>query len=243
MAFKYGQAPGAETGDSLALAKLEVPGGMKLTQCSGGSIDVAAAGAADTTTSITVNGIEVLGSTITYATSVANYMRLIQRAINAYASNTTVWATNDGTSKILLWPRTVQTASLTWAVVTTGVGYSPTDVNFNTAQAYAAAVECNSEGEGADNVGSVMYAISYDFSYLSALDTSTWTLSSAKAVETDFTTEDAVMRVYVGTKGAHVLGASAEKQTLSMLGVANGAINAFLRSASAQNIQLSHRLY
>lgn len=242
MANTYGQAPGSEHRDSIALARLEVPGGLILTQCSGGSIDVAAAGAADTVTSITVNGIEVLGSTITYATSVVNYMRLIQRAINAYSGNTTVFATNDGASKILLWPLAAQTAAVTWAVVTTETGFTATDVNFNTEQAYAAAVECNSEGEGADNVGAVMYRCSFDFSYLSSLDSS-WTLTGAKAAETDITTEDQICRVYVGKKGAHVLAAAAEKQTLATLGVAQGHVPMFLRSAAAQNLQVSNRLY
>ena len=238
----YGQAPGSEHNDSVALPRIEVPGGLVLTQCSGGSIDLAAMGAADTITSITVNGVEVLGSTITYATSVANSMRLVQRAINAYSGNTTVFATNDGTSKVLLWPLAAQTAAVTWTVATTESGFTATDVNFNTAQAYAAAVECNSEGEGADNVGAVMYRCSYDFSYLSSLD-SNWTLTSAKAAETDFTTEDQVLRVYIGKKGAHVLAAAAEKMTLSTLGVAQGHVSMFIQSAAAQNLQVSHRLY
>ena len=243
MSFKYGQPIGSENNDSLAVAKLEVPGGMRLTQCSGGSIDLAAMGAADTITSITVDGTEVLGATVTYATSVANTMRLVQRQINHYASNTKVFATNDGTSKVLLWPLSLQTAAVTWAVVTTETGFTATDVNFDTAQAYAAAVECNSEGEGADNVGTVMYAVSYDFAYLTGLDSTAGTMTSAKAVETDFTTEDAIVRVYVGRKGAHVLAAAAEKLTLGVLGVAQGQINMFLQSAAAQNLQLSHRLY
>lgn len=243
MPFKYGQPVGAETSNAIALAKLEVPGGLLLTQCSGGSIDVAAAGAADTVTSITVDGTEVLGSTITYATSVANYMRLIQRAINAYSGNTKVFATNDGTSKVLLWPLAAQTAAVTWAVATTETGFTATDVNFNTEQAYAAAVECNSEGEGADNVGTVMYRCSFDFSYLSALDSSAVTLSSALAAETDITTEDQICRVYMGRKGAHVLGAAAEKMTFATLGVAQGHISMFLRSAAAQALQVSHRIY
>lgn len=239
---KYGQAPGSEHNDSITLPRIEVPGGLILTQCSGGSIDLAAAGSGDTVTSILVNGIEVLGSTITYATSVANTMRLVQRAINAYSGNTTVFATNDGTSKVLLWPLAAQTAAVTWTVATTESGFTATDVNFNTAQAYAAAVECNSEGEGADNVGTVMYRCSFDFSYLSSLD-SNWTLTSAIGAEMDITTEDQIVRVYIGKKGAHVLGASAEKMTLSTLGVAQGHISMFLQSAGAQNLQTSHRLY
>jgi len=242
MTFYYGQPPYSETGQALSLPRLEVPGGVKLTQCSGGSIDVAAAGAGDTVTSITVDGTEVLGSTITYATSVANYMRQIQRAINAYASNTLVFATNDGTSKILLWPLAAQTAAVTWAVATTESGFSATDVDFNTAQAYAAAVECNSEGEGADNVGTVMYRVSFDWSYLTSLD-STWDVTTCKAAEMDITTEDQILRVYVGKKGAHVLSAAAEKMTLATLGVALGHIPMFMQSAAAQNIQLSTRLY
>ena len=242
MANAYGIAPGAAVGDSVPLARLEVPGGLKLTQASGGSIDVAAAGAADTVSSITVNGVEVLGSTITYATSVANYMRLIQRAINANPLNTTVFATNDGTSLILLWPLAAQTAAVTWTVTTTESGFTATDVDFNTAQAYAAAVECNSEGEGADNVGNVMYRCSFDYSALTSLD-SEWTLTSARAAETDFTTEDQILRVYIGKKGAHVLAAAAEKQTLSTLGVALGHVPMFIRSAAAQNIQVSHRIF
>jgi len=239
---KYGQAPGSELGDSITLPRLEVLGGLILTQCSGGSIDLAAMGAADTITSITVNGNEVLGSTITYATSVANSMRLVQRAINAYSGNTTVFATNDGTSKVLLWPLAAQTAAVTWTVATTESGFSATDVNFDTAQAYAAAVECNSEGEGADNVGTVMYRASFDFSYLSSLD-SEWTVTTAKAAEMDITTEDQILRVYIGKKGAHVLAAAAEKQTLATLGVALGHVPMFMQSAAAQNIQISTRLF
>lgn len=239
---KYGQAPGSEHNDSIALPRLEIPGGVKLTQCSGGSIDVAAAGAGDTVTSILVNGIEVLGSTITYATSVANYMRLIQRAINAYSGNTTVFATNDGTSKILLWPLAAQTAELTWTVATTESGFSATDVAFGTEQAYAAAVECNSEGEGADNVGTVMYRVSFDLSYLSSLD-SNWTVTSAAAAEQDWITEDQILRIYIGKKGAHVLAAAAEKQTLAVLGVFLGHVPMFIRSAAAQNLQISTRIF
>jgi len=238
----YGQAPGSEHNDSIALPRLEVPGGLILTQCSGGSIDLAAAGAGDTVTSITVNGVEVLGSTITYATSVANTMRLVQRAINAYSGNTTVFATNDGTSKVLLWPLAAQTAAVTWTVATTESGFTATDVNFDTAQAYAAAVECNSEGEGADNVGTVMYRCSFDFSYLSSLD-SNWTLTTAKAAEMDCVSEDQIVRIYIGKKGAHVLSAAAEKMTLAVLGVAQGHVPMFLQSAAAQNLQVSLRLY
>ena len=242
MTFYYGQPPYSETGQALALPRLEVPGGVKLTQCSGGSIDLAAAGAADTITSITVDGTEVLGSTITYATSVAHTMRLVQRAINAYAGNTKVFATNDGTSKVLLWPLAAQTAAVTWAVVTTESGFTATDADFNSAQAYAAAVECNSEGEGADNVGTVMYRVSFDWSYLTSLDSS-WDVTTCKAAEMDCVSEDQIVRIYIGKKGAHVLSAAAEKMTLAVLGVAQGHIPMFLQSAAAQAIQLSTRLY
>lgn len=242
MTLYYGQPPYSETGQAISIPRLEVPGGLMLTQCSGGSIDVAGAGAADTVTSITVDGTEVLGSTITYATSVANYMRLIQRAINAYAGNTKVFATNDGTSKILLWPLAAQTAAVTWTVATTESGFTATDVDFNTHQAYAAAVECNSEGEGADNVGTVMYRVGFDWSYLTSLD-SNWDVTTCKAAEIDLTTEDQVLRVYVGKKGAHVLAAAAEKMTLAVLGVAMGHIPMFIQSAASQALQLSTRLY
>lgn len=241
MTLYYGQPPYSETGQAISIPRLEVPGGLKLTQCSGGSIDVAGAGAGDTVTSITVDGTEVLGSTITYDTSVAHTMRLIQRAINAYAGNTKVFATNDGTSKILLWPLAAQTAAVTWTVATTESGFTATDVDFNTHQAYAAAVECNSEGEGADNVGTSLYRVGFDWSYLTSLD-SNWDVTTCKAAEIDITTEDAILRVYVGKKGARVLAAAAEK-TFATLGVAQGHIPMFLQSAAAQNLQISTRLY
>lgn len=91
-------------------------------------------GAAGTVSSITVNSIEILGATITYATSLANTADLIVAQINRYQTKTGVeyTAVSDGTATptITITP-TLGVGALGngWVVATTIATMTKTDVN------------------------------------------------------------------------------------------------------------------
>lgn len=222
---------------SLPVALFSLRGGLTITVVSGGSTRWNTIGAGDTVSSITVGGTEILGSTITYATSVAATCKTAVKTINAYSSP--YWATFDGTDKILIWPRD-GSASDASAVVTTESGFTATDVDMNTEQAFVAAVRWPSVNLGDDAIGGTsMYRVGFDFSGYYSNDTN-WSLTGMKGVELVLQTEDATLDVYIGPEGKIQLSATPadndiEERTFSVLGCAMGLMDMFIQSGGAQN--------
>lgn len=235
-----GRAPGPLDGP-VPVALFSLRGGLTLTAVSGGSTRWNTIGAGDTVSSITVGGTEILGSTITYATSVAATCKTAVKTINAYSSP--YWATFDGTDKILIWPR-LASAQDTGAVVTTDTGFTATDVNMNTEQAFVAAVRWPNVNLGDDAIGGTsMYRVGFDFSNMysgqNGADGSD-ILTKLKGVEMVLQTEDATLDVYIGPEGKIQLSATPadndiEERTFSVLGCAMGLMDMFIQSGGAQN--------
>ncbi len=236
MTINYGFPPGPK-GSPVPVGRADLPGCLTLTSISGGSTRWNGAGANDTVSSITVGGTEILGSTITYATSVAATCKTAIRAINAYQSP--YWATFDGTDKILIWPRD-GSASDTGAVATTESGFTATDVNMNSEQAFVAAVRWPSLNLGDDAFADTkMYRVGFSFSGLYSLSSDA-VITSAEGAEILFRTEDQALDVFIGAEGKWQLAANgatavAGQQVFSVLACAQGHMSLFLQSAAAQN--------
>lgn len=243
MTIDVGRAPGPLDGP-LPVALFSLRGGLTLTAVSGGSTQWTGMGAGDTVTSITVGSTEILGSTITYATSVAATCKTAVRTINAYSSP--YWATFDGTDKILIWPR-LASASDTGTVTTTEAGFTATDVNMNTAQAFVAAARWPSVNLGDDaissSIGTKMCRIGFDFSNMYSGqngEDGNDVLTKLKGVELVLQTEDATLDVYIGPEGKIQLSATPadndiEERTFGVLGCALGLMDCFIQSGGAQN--------
>lgn len=236
MTITYGFAPGPKSAP-VGAGRADLPGCLTLTAVSGGSTRWNGMGAADTVTSITVGGTEILGSTITYATSVAATCKTAIRAINAYQSP--YWATFDGTDKILIWPRD-GSSSTTATVATTESGFTATDVNMNTEQAFVAAVRWPSLNLGDDAFADTkMYRVGFDFSQMYSLSSDA-TITTAEGAEITFRTEDQALDVFIGSEGKWQLAANgatatAGQHTFSVLACSQGHLSLFLQSAAAQN--------
>lgn len=232
MANTYGKLPGNISSPVYA-HRLEVPGGLLLTQISGGSYRVNDAATGDSVSAITIGGVNQLNATVTWATDDLTFTRLIVRNINANPS-ATYWATHDGTDIVRLWPKSAA-ASIVATITSTEVGFTPVIQNVNTHQAFVAAVVWNSGNEGADAFGSAaMFLVTFSFAYLSSLD-SNWTLTAAESWELDITTEDQITSIYIGSEGVITLGQPSIKKTLCVWGCFQGHTGLFMLSAAAAN--------
>lgn len=231
MANTWGKAPGP-TGDRQSVARATLFGCVTLNKVSRGSTRWNTIGAGDTVTSITVGGTEILGSTITYATSIAATCKAAIKAINAY--NSPYWAKFEGTDIIYIFPRDGSAAD-TGAVVATTAGFTSTDVNMNTSVAFVAATRWPSLNLGDDAFAdAALYRLAFDFSNLKSND-SNWTLTSAEGAEIDITTEDQTLDVHIGPEGMQTLSATPAEKTFSVLAVTQGQLSMFLQSGAAQN--------
>lgn len=241
MAETYGRPPGSVQ-HPIMHPRLSLPGWLKRTTCSGGSSDISGAGAGDTVTAVAIGGVNQLQSaTITYATSVANFARLICNDVNTNP-NATYWGTWNGVDKILWWPRAVQTAADTSTVDVTESGFTCTDVNMNTAQAYVAAAHTPSWNYGIDMFPDTnMYQFSFDFSGLGSLDTN-WTLASLQAFSLVLLPEDQVVNAYIGPMGYNRCPSAVETH-LDVLGVMQGHQTLFMQAAAATNCSYRARVY
>lgn len=191
--------------------------------------------AADTVSSITVGGTEILGSTVTFDTDVATTCKAAIRKINAYSSP--YWATFEGTDIIYIFPRN-GLAQDTGAVVTTESGFTATDVDMNSSVAFVAAKRWPSLNLGDDILtDTAMYAVGFSFTGLYSTDTA-FDATKAKGVEIDLQTQDQTLDVYIGPEGKRTLSATPADnthRTFSVLAVAQGQIGMFLQSGAAQN--------
>lgn len=241
MSETYGRPPG-NVMQPRNHARLSLPGWLKRTTCSGGSSDISGAGAGDTVTAVAINSVNQLQSaTITYATSVANFARLIINDVNTNP-NAAYWGTWNGTDKILWWPRAVQTAADTSTVDVTESGFSCTDVNMNTAQAYVAASHVPSWNYGIDALPDTsMYNFAFDFSGLGSLDTN-WSLTTAEGIELILQPEDQIVNAYIGTMGYNRC-LSAVETPLDVWGVMQGHVTMFMQAAAATNLSYRVRVY
>lgn len=248
MANAYGRPVGSPT-HPIALARLEVAGGLTLTKISGGSVRVDAAGAGDSFSpaNLLVGTQSLIESTVTFATDVLTFTRLLVRAINDYTATSGFWATHDGIDKVLVWSADGRT-QITTAITATGTGFTATAQNMNVYQVFVATVDWNSGNEGADAFAdTAMYRVGFDFAHLYSLASTealgAWTLTGAKCAELDVTTEDQILRAYIGSKGVHTIGAAAVKKELAVLGCMDGHASLFLESAAAQNPTYSLRIW
>jgi len=85
------------------------------------SFDVTGGTGSSTLTALTVNGVEILGSTITWTTSNTNTATLIAAQINTFVSSPEYTAVSNGTTVTIIAP-TAGTASNGFAVVSTVAG-------------------------------------------------------------------------------------------------------------------------
>lgn len=241
MSEQYGRPPGSVQ-HPRNHPRLSLPGWMLLTTCSGGSSDISGAGAGDTVTAVAINGVNQLQSaTITYDTSVAQFAKLIINDVNTNP-NATYWGSWNGTDKILWWPRAVQTAADTSTVAVTESGFTCTDVNMNTAQAYVAAAHYPSWNYGIDLLpGTSMYNATFNFSGLGSLD-SNWDLSSCEGVELVLQPEDQIVNAFIGFHGYNRC-LSAVETVLDIQGVVQGHTTLFLQAAAATNLSYRARVY
>lgn len=99
-----------------------------LAQPGQGSVELTG-GASGTITSITVNSVEVLNGTVTYATSLAYTAQLIAESINEKVSSPEYWARAVG-AKVFIWQQTPLAGTLTVTSTVTGA-LTKTDTNLS----------------------------------------------------------------------------------------------------------------
>lgn len=236
MGHSYGRPPGA-INDKQNHAMLSIPGGLLLTAVSGGSLlTTDLVDGSDSQDTLTVGGVEVMGSATVWATDDDTTGRVITKKINALAKTTGIWSTYDATNdKVMLWPRNQGTAAITSTVTGTGTSYTPTYQNMNTGQAYVAAVRMPSWNNGADVLPDTkMYQCTFDFAYLGHASNNS-TIASYKGVELIVYPEDQAVYVYIGAEGL-IYCPSATSTRISVKGVIEGDITMFIQAAAATNL-------
>lgn len=128
---------------------------------SAGSVELTG-GASGNVSSITVSGIEVLGATITYATSLNNTAQLVANQINNNPKNYLVTA-SVSSAKVILTSKPGMGALLNGdAVVATSATITTTDVNMGT------------EVSGVDSVNGLLFEQDPATGILEKLATQTW---------------------------------------------------------------------
>lgn len=235
MAHNYGRAPGSVT-DKQNHGMLSIPGGIKLTSVSGGSLTVTdMVDGSDSQDTLTVNSVEVMGSATTWATDDDTTGRAITKKINAQAITTGIWSTYDAANdKVMLWPRDQGTAAITHTVTGTGTSWTPVYQNMNTGQAYVAAVRMPSWNNGADMFPDTkMYQATFDFAYLGHASNNS-TIADYKGVNLIVYPEDQVVYVYIGAEGL-IYCPSAKETVINVKGVLDGDITMFMQAAAATN--------
>lgn len=234
--FNYGMPPGGPN-YPLPVPRIITPGGLLLTQISGGAIDISnGTDGSDIISNIkvaTYSTEDLLNSeSVTWATSDTVFARLISRKINKWAGLHHYWSTC-ATDHVYIWPQD-GTASDSGAITTTDVSFTSAIANMNSEQAFAAAVQWDSSNDGVDAFPDTkMYQVDFDMSYLRSLD-SDWTLTSALAVELKLVAEDQTLNWFIGARGKGVIAAAAN-ELIDVLAVAQGHTRLFLQSAAAQN--------
>jgi hypothetical protein len=232
---KYGRPPGTAE-DRQDFGFLDIPGGLKLTSISGGSLTVTdMVDGSDSQDTLTVNSVEVMGSATTWATDDDTTGRAITKKVNAQAITTGIWSTYDAANdKVMLWPRDGGTAAITHTVTGTGTSWTPVYQNMNTGQAYVAAVRMPSWNNGADMFPDTkMYQCSLDFAYLGHASNQS-TIASFKGVEMIVRPEDQAVYVYLGFEGL-IYCASAVETIINVSGFVAGDIPMFMQAAAATN--------
>lgn len=220
---------------------VSIPGGVTLTQISGGAIDVSnAANGSDTIADIVVathSGEDLLnGATVTWATSDAVFARAIARKINEEADNHHYWATVGGASNdhVFIWPQD-GSSSDTGAITVTDTSFTASIANMNSEQAFAAAVRAPSWNYGADVLPDTnMYRVDFDFDYLGS-EVNDDNIENMAAVHWNVYPEDQVVYLHMGAEGLIYVPSAAWK-TINIKAVADGHINLFAQAAAATNL-------
>ncbi len=242
MAHPYGTPPGP-AGDHIPISRASVPGGLTLTAVSGGSLDVTAAvDTSDSQDTLTVGGVEIMGSATTWATDDDTFGRAITRKINRYAANHNFWATYNATDdKVEIWEKDADAAS-TSTVTGTATSWTPTYEDMDTYQAYAAAVTAPSANYGADMFAdTTMWQVGFDFSRFISLDTD-YNMTTAKGVALWLYPQDQIITAYFGPEGGFDCQA-AEWTPIDCLAAFEGHQRLFLRAAAATNCNYRLKIY
>jgi hypothetical protein len=226
------------------MPRLTIPGGLTLTQVSGGTIDISnAADGSDNILDIFVSTYpteDLLGGeTVTWVTSDAVFAQLIARTINKHAAEHHYWATA-AAAVVYIWPQD-GTAADTGSITGDDVSFTATFVAMNTAQAFVAAINWDSGNYGQDIFASTaIFQIGFDLTELRSLNTD-WDLTTAKAMRLTITAEDQIVRVFCGARGQIAIPASDAttdiegKRSIHVLGAMDGHIKYFIQAAAASN--------
>jgi hypothetical protein len=238
----YGRPPGAPD-DRQLVGMLDIPGGMKITTISGGSLVYTDAATGDSQDTLTVNSVDILGAAVTWATDDDTFGHLITRQINSYSATSGYWATLDAANdKIFIWPRTGGTAAITHTVSGVDTGYTPVYENMNTGQAYVAAVRKPSWNYGVDFFPDTkMYECSFDWAYLGHASNQS-SIANCKGIELIVRPEDQAVYFYIGSEGL-IYCASAVETVIAVKGVVEGDIPMFCQAAAATNCAFRFRVW